>query len=167
VTATPTDRDDRPLEKGDRVRIVHSTEWRVVEGRRTRLHGQYAYVTEARQTSVSLRLEEDRAVTCTVPAHEVAIAAGMDQPELEDLRIAQSPADVELSERYPWRGRPQYSTWRIGEDEGTATLMYSSMTWELTFSERSGEFDGGEATEYDDSATGAWNAWNRMHAQVS
>lgn len=161
------DREGVVLEKGDRVRVVKSSEWVYVEGKRQRLVGQYAYVTDTQssQMTVELRLEEDPTVERKLTPDTVSLAPGMVEPEIEEPQRATSSHDVELIERYPRHGRAEYSVYRIGEDEGTATLLHNTMTWELTFAEVSmQEYDGGKADKYDDSPSGAWSVWNRMRA---
>ncbi len=167
--ALHTDRDLLALERGDRVRIVKSTSWHQIDGKRERLLGLYAYVTdtESSATTVSIRLEEHREITLRLQGHELALAGGMHQPEVEEAYSAQSASDVHLLERFPRSGPAQYSTYRIGEDEGTATLMHSTMRWELTFAHLgSAEYDGGGADIYDDRPSGAWDAWNRVRSRM-
>jgi hypothetical protein len=160
------DRDEQPLEKGDRVRVVRHVGWRMLGNRRERLLGQYAYVADIGGLSVTIRLEEHPEVRTQIQPHDIALAPGHVEPEIEQPQLAQSAADVRLTERFPSTGRAQYTTWTIGEDEGTATIMHESGHWELTFAEFPGEYDGGEVGHHDDTATGAWNAWNRMHARL-
>lgn len=145
------------------MRIIRSSEWRDLDDRRTRLLGLYGYVADTSSVmTITVKLEEHPDQSIRLEPHAVALAAFDAEPEVEEPQVAQSSADVELVERIPYTGRPQYSTYRIGQNEGTATLIYHSMRWELTFADTgSNEYDGGEAGPYDDSPTGAWNAWNR------
>lgn len=165
---SPSDRDNQPLEKGDRVRIVQHVGWRDIEGRKTRLLGEYAYVRDAdRETSVGIRLEEHAHIDLTVQSHQVALAPGMLQPEIEEPQLAQSSSDVRLIERYPSYGRPQYSTYAIGEGEGEATLMYARGCWELTYADLGvQDYEGDPAGADDDRPGGAWAAWTKARAQA-
>lgn len=164
----PTDRDEQSLEKGDRVRIIRSSEWKELDGKRRRLAGLYGYVTDdSSLTTISVRLEEHQGVVVRVQPHTVALAAFDTEPEVEQSHMAQSSADVQLLERVPYTGRTEYSVYEIGDGEGTATLMYHNMHWELRFVETGdAEYDGGEAGPYDDSPSGAWSAWNLVHAHL-
>jgi hypothetical protein len=162
--ADARDRDDQPLEKGDRVRIVKHVGWRELAGRRRRLLGEYGYVKELGLTLASVQLEEHPEIRTNLQPHQIALAPGTVEPEIEEPRAAQSSADVQLFERVPAYGKAQYTTWRIGEDEGTATILHESGRWELTFADFPGERDGGEVGPYDDSALGAWNVWNRARS---
>lgn len=163
----PHDREEQPLERGDRVRIVRHIGWRdAASGKRVRLLGEYAYVSDAsRAMTVGIKLEEYPEITSNVQGHEISLAPGLHEPEVEEPQVAQSSADVELVERVPAWGRPQYSVWRIGQDEGTATLLHTRGRWELDFLDLGiTDVDGGEVGEYDDSAQGAWVAWNKMRS---
>lgn len=151
------------------MRIVCHIGWRdSAAGERVRMLGEYAYVTDAtRAMTVGIRSEEYPEIALNVQAHEIELAPGMTEPEVEEPHLAQSPADVELFERYPTHGRAQYTTWVIGAEEGRATLIHATGRWELDFLDIGiADVDGGEAGEYDDSAQGAWHAWNKMRGLI-